>query len=264
MIGCRDFFIKSVIGCLLCCQPAFAGSGDLLLEESFDAIVASPVASKLLQHELIELAKDSGPDKSDAIRVSYVGYERGSKRVVVRYPLSKPVTEATLSYDVCFEEDFLWVHGGKLHGLGPKNPVTGGKPRHPEKWSARVTFKSDGHCATYLYDQHPDKTYGVGETSARYVFKKGKWHNVKLQVRLNDPGKANGHARVLVDGREAVFTRNMKFREAGGTDTDIQLLLFSTFHGGSSPRHAPVDEAGNPTTVHALFDNFKVTEGLGD
>ncbi|MEX0323974.1 MAG: polysaccharide lyase [Puniceicoccaceae bacterium] len=233
----------------------------VLLEESFDS-AASPLASRLIEHELISLARNRGPDGSDAIRVSYVGYERGSKRVVVRFPLADAVTAATLSYDVCFESDFIWVLGGKLHGLGPKTPVTGGRPRHPEKWSARVTFKSDGHCATYLYDQHPDKTYGIGDTSPVPVFKKGQWHRVTLEVKLNDAGVANGHARISVDGREVVFSKKIKFRESGVPDTDIQLFLFSTFHGGSSPRHAPVDEAGNTVTVHALFDNLQVTEGI--
>lgn len=253
-----------IIGLSVSWQLSLAASdkaSSVLLQESFDT-ADSPIASRLIEHELISLARNMGPDGSDAIRVSYVGYERGSKRVVVRFPLTDAVTEATLSYDVCFESDFIWVLGGKLHGLGPKTPVTGGRPRHPEKWSARVTFKSDGHCATYLYDQHPDKKYGIGETSPAPVFRKGQWHRVMLEVKLNDAGVANGHARISVDGREVVFSRKIKFRESGMPDTDIQLFLFSTFHGGSSPRHAPVDEAGNTTTVQALFDNFQVTEGI--
>lgn len=247
-----------------CFQPgldAQQNASSTLLHESFDG-PTSALASKLLRHELITLADNAGPDGSDAIRVRYVGFERGSKRVVVRYPLATIVTHATLSYDVCFENDFQWVRGGKLHGLGPAVPVTGGKPRHPEKWSARVTFKKDGHCATYLYDQHPDKTYGIGETSAVPVFRKGKWHRVTIEVKLNDPGVANGYARVFVDDRVMVFSRNVKFRGDGGLNTAIQQFLFSTFHGGSSPGHAPVDAAGNPTVVHALFDNFRVTGGI--
>ncbi len=258
-------FGRAAITLIDCAHSFLVGSvsaSPVLLEETFDLPTGSSFASKALAHDLISLAKGEGPDASNAIRVSYVGFERGSKRVVLRLPLARPTTEATLSYDVCFEQDFLWVISGKLHGLGPKIPVTGGKPRHPEKWSARVNFKRDGHCATYLYDQHPDKTYGIGETSASPVFEKGKWHTVTLELKLNDPGQANGHARILVDGRDALHSSHIKFRENGGIDTEIQLFLFSTFHGGSSPKYTPVDESGNPTTVHALFDNFRVTEGL--
>ena len=70
--------------------------------------------------------------------------------------------------------------------------------------------------------------------------------------------------RVLIDGKAAVKTEKVVFRGSGGRDTQIRQLLFSTFHGGQKPRWAPVDKEGNPTTVHALFDNFKVTNGIQD
>jgi hypothetical protein len=242
-----------------------AGESDcdgILFSEDFDASIQSGFLEQALKHEAISLAENAGPDGSNAIRVAYVGFERGSKRVVSKYPLTTPVKQATLSYDVCFEQDFRFVLSGKLHGLGPRVPVTGGRPRSPEKWSARVNFKKDGHCATYLYDQTLDKTYGIGETSANPVFKKGEWHRVALELTLNDPGKSNGSARILIDGRQAVLSEGICFRGIGGQDTDIQLFLFSTFHGGSSPKYTPVDEEGKPTTVHALFDNFRVIKGI--
>lgn len=48
----------------------------------------------------------------------------------------------------------------------------------------------------------------------------------------------------------------------GGPDTRIQYFLFSTFHGGNKPKWTPLDEKGKPSTVHALFDNFMVAEGI--
>jgi hypothetical protein len=39
-----------------------------------------------------------------------------------------------------FDQDWQWVLGGKLHGLGPEQPITGGNERLPTGWSARVTF----------------------------------------------------------------------------------------------------------------------------
>ncbi len=236
----------------------------ILVREGFDQEPATGLAGALLAHRHVSLAKGAGPDGSDAIRVAYVGFDKGSERVVVRFPLGAKLEQATLSYDVCFEKDFKWVTGGKLHGLGPKRPITGGQPRKPEGWSARVNFKADGHCATYLYDQNVARTYGVGAGSPGPVFRAGQWHHVVLQVGLNTPGQADGFARIFVDGREQVHSRGMQFRGVGGEDTLIQNLLFSTFHGGSSPGNAPRDEQGRTITVHALFDNFVVREGLAD
>jgi hypothetical protein len=234
----------------------------VLMREDFNKRDPKGFAAMALRHPKIQLAKEAGPDGSDAIRVAYVGYKRGSERVVFRYPRGSTVDRATLSFDVCFEKDFVWVRGGKLHGLGPKKPITGGKQRQPDGWSARVMFKQEGRSATYLYDQDKKKKYGVGRTSEKPVFVAGKWHHVVLQVQLNDPGKSNGSARILIDNEEATRSENIAFRGKGGDGTEIQQFLFSTFHGGSSPKYTPVDKKGNPITVHACFDNFVVMEGI--
>jgi len=235
---------------------------EVLLQEDFENPAEQLFAQRAIQHERIDYAPSGGVDGSAGIRVKYEGFDRGSQRVVVRYPLSSPVETATLSFDVLFEQDFQWVRGGKLHGLGPARPITGGKPRVPDGWSARATFKDDGHIATYLYDQNTTKKYGVGATSDAPVFSRDQWHHVTLQVQLNTPSKADGFSRVFVDGALAVHTKGVAFRGTSGPDTAITQILFSTFHGGSSPRYTPIDEHGKPTTVHARFDNFKVTAGL--
>ena len=234
----------------------------VLISEDFNETDKKGLAAAALRNPKITLAKQAGPDGSDAIRVAYVGYKRGSERVVFRYPIGAKVDEATLSFDVRFDRDFQWTHGGKLHGLGPRKPITGGKERKPDGWSARVMFKKDGRCATYLYDQDEKKKYGVGYTSGHPVFAAGKWHRVVLQVKLNDPGQSNGYARILIDGKEAVRSERIAFRGKGGDDTLLQQFLFSTFHGGNTSKWAPMDKNGQPTTVHAYFDNFTVVEGI--
>lgn len=91
----------------------------------FDRDMGTELVKQLLSHRHISLAKGGGPDGTDAIRVAYVGSEQGSERVIVRVPLGFATEVATLSFDVRFDRDFQWVKGGKLHGLGPKRPVTG-------------------------------------------------------------------------------------------------------------------------------------------
>lgn len=125
-----------------------------------------------------------------------------------------------------------------------------------------MMFEQDGKCSTYLYDQNTANKWGAGDTTEKPVFVAGHWHHVDLQVSLNDPGQPNGFARILIDGKPVVTTENVVFRGIGGPDTRIQYFLFSTFHGGNKPKWTPLDEKGKPTTVHALFDNFMVTEGI--
>ena len=233
-----------------------------LLEEDFDS--PGRFGSQLLNDHRVKLLRREGPDGSNAIRVAYVGSAEGSERVLLRFPLSRRVTEATLSFDVRFGEDFQWVKGGKLHGLGPDEPVTGGRERSPEKWSARLMFDGKGGSKSYLYEQSPDKKYGVGGSSKAPVFKKGVWHHVVMRVKLNSQGEADGTFSASVDGKEVNKETSVKFRGSDDRETLISTMLFSTFHGGNTPSFAPRDKDGKYTTVHADFDNFTVVEGTGD
>ena len=234
-------------------------AGEVLLKADFNE--SGGVSDGLLRNKHITLAEDKGPDGSNCIHVAYVGYERGSHRVTGRFPLSKGVTEATLTFDVMFEEDFQWVKGGKLHGLGPKHSITGGNERRPDGWSARMMWKQDGKLGTYLYDQDPKSKWGVGKTGAR-AFRAGKWHKVIYKVKLNDPGKKNGVVSIEVDRKRITSSRAIELRGVDGDHTLINHFLFSTFHGGHDPSWAPKDKKGGYVTVHAWFDNIVVTEGI--
>jgi len=253
-------FLLSILLSVIQIHAADTTSNRTLLTEDFNQGTSKGLAKTLLSHRDITLAKGAGPDGTDAIRVAYVGYPRGSHRVLARHPIGTKTDRATLSFDVCFDRDFQWTHGGKLHGLAPKNPITGGEDRHPQGWSARIMFEHGGRCATYLYDQDKTEKYGIGETSENPVFKAGKWHHVALQVALNDPKKNNGFARLLIDKKIVVTTENIAFREVGSPETRIQQFLFSTFHGGNKPKWTPLDKNGQPATVYAYFDNFVITD----
>lgn len=234
-----------------------------LIEGAIDLGRPSPWSTKLLAHPLVHPASGAGPGGADAIRVDYVGYERGSKRVVVGHRLPRSADEMTLCYHVRFAEDFQFVRGGKLHGLGPDEKVTGGQPMRPDGWSARVMFRAGGRLHTYLYTQDKDSKWGVGRPAEDFRFEKGRWHAVSIHVRLNSEAqKADGFTHVYVDGRRVIEHEGIRFRGQLGPATQISQALFSTFHGGNKPAWSPTDADGRFTTVHAWFHGLAVYEGL--
>ena len=250
----------SLLNLVASSQTTLSKEGDVLFQEDFNK-ESSGFAKRLISKKQVHLAKGKGPDGSDAIRVDYVGYSRGSERVVMGHPLKKKVTSATLSFDVMFDDKFQWVLGGKLHGLAPDQSITGGKDRKPDGWSARIMFKEKGRCAYYLYDQDPKMTWGREKTAQKPAFKSGKWQSVTLQVKVNEAGKSDGFSKIIIDGKEINEARGIEFRGIDGPQTAISQFLFSTFHGGHTERYAPKDSSRQFTTVHAYFDNFMVVEG---
>lgn len=237
-----------------------SSSGEVLFEETFEG-GNGRLAKRLIGKKQVTFAPGKGPDGSDAIKVAYIGTGKGSDRIVMGEDLSKAVQAATLSFDVMFDEDFQWVKGGKLHGLGPKKPVTGGAPRRPDGWSARMMFKEDGRLTYYVYDQDGRKKPGHAENRPRKAFKAGKWHNVVCKVIVNDAGEKNGKVEVFVDGRSISRMTKIELRGENSPETLITHFIFATFHGGGSPDWAPKDSSGKYTTVYAYYDNFKVVEG---
>jgi hypothetical protein len=238
-----------------------AAAAGTLLEENFDSVRTNGLYARCLESPYLEVVPGEGVDGTAGLKTTYVGYEQGSHRVGFRYPLGTALDEATLNYDVRFADDFLFVQGGKLHGLGPDKPVTGGRTMRPDGWSARATFKTDGGFSTYVYCQNKQGKYGQHIPAEDFSFQKDRYYAVSLHVRVNDPGQANGFMHVYVDGRQIIAHDGIEYRAADGDRTLITQFLFSTFHGGHTPPYAPIDKNGKYITVHAFFDNIAVYAG---
>ncbi len=214
------------------------------------------------QHSNVEPAPGEGVDGGTAALFTYVGSDVGSDRIVRRITLDERGTEYTLSYDVRFDEDFQFVRGGKLHGLGPDRVISGGQERRPDGWSARVNFAGGGGVRTYIYEQDGETQWGVGRSSSGFTFERGRYHAVSLHLKLNDPPEeANGFAHVHVDGEQVISHDDLRLRGEAGEHTHISQFLISTFHGGSSPEWAPMDEDGEYVDVYAWLDNIEVHRG---
>ena len=251
---------------LLCAGPgpALSQQRQLLFLETFNALTTTGGGSESSRPwfaaEHLRLIPGAGLDGSTALQVTYVPSSAGSERIAINLPLRRSVSRARLSFEVRFEDGFPFGRGGKLLGLGPLSPVTGGDPRRPDGWSARMMWREGGRLSTYLYEQLSSRRFGIGDVSALPVLEPGEWHIVTLDLRLNSPGQADGAALIEVDGRRVASSDGVLFGGRGsGAVVPIDQLLFHTFFGGSDPSYQPRDSQGQPITVTALFDNLRVT-----
>lgn len=226
--------------------------------ESFDSELSS-IGLSIAQHPLVSPIDSSGIDGSRAIRVTYQGYERGSRRVVLSPVLPSPAMSYELSFAVKFCDGFDFAKGGKLHGLGPRNPVTGGRPITPQGWSARLMFRQSGGLMTYVYHQDMPTKYGQTKLAPSFRFRPGRYYLVAMRVTLNEPVIAsNGKVEVWVNRTKLIEHTGLRFRATDGPDGMIQRLLFSTFHGGDSAEWAPRDAAGAYKEDCAYFDDWTI------
>lgn len=230
--------------------------------ETFDTATLTGTGQSIVDHSHTHLALRQGVNSSTALRVDYEGYERGSRRVVVS-PHIPPALEYELSYWVRFCDGFDFARGGKLHGLGPSKPITGGNEITPEGWSARLMFRRDGGLQTYIYHQDMQGRYGDTHIANDFTFVPGQYHHIEMQVALNQPASANnGRVSVAVDGEDLIEHTGLRFRAEAPELSQIQRLMFNTFHGGSSPEWAPRNADGSYKTDCAYFDTITLTPSL--
>lgn len=227
------------------------------VEESFDRNVTTAFGAAVVQDRHIRLAKGMGVNGSNAIRVDYVGNDQGSERVLVNYRLPRKSLEYALKFDVNFCPGFDFAKGGKLHGLGPERPVTGGGRLDASQWSARLMFRGDGGLQTYLYHQDMQERYGETITAKGFRFQPGQYYSIKYQLGLNSPPeKSNGYVRVFVNDKEVIRQDGIRFRANASPDSLISTLMFNTFHGGHNADWAPRNADGSYAVDCAYYDNF--------
>jgi len=235
---------------------------ELIFQIDFENDFENKNVEWMLKHESIELSEGEGINGSNAIKVKYEGYERGSKSVMRLFKLPYNLEEATLNYAVKFDEKFKFVKGGKLHGLVPENKIVGGRNMTLNGWSARANFKEDGKVASYIYYQNKPGKWGDGETSSSKIFTPGKYNDVAIYVKLNTPATSrNGVFEIWVDGNLIISHHSIKYRGTEEANTLISNFYFSTFHGGHSLKYAPTNNKGEFSNEYAWFDNFEVYKG---
>ncbi|XAG24805.1 hypothetical protein MRM62_00890 [bacterium 19CA03SA04] len=230
-------------------QPVFS--------ETFDGSLSN-FGQTIVANRWVERQSGIGVDGSSAIKVTYQGYEHGSERVLASTTIL-PAERYELSFDVRFCPDFQFVRGGKLHGLGPMNVVAGGNPIFDEGWGARLSFGIDGALGTYVYHQDLPGKFGTNRQIPNFRFETDRYYNLRMVLQLNKPAsESNGFVEIWVDGERRLIHDNLRLRASDSKDSQVQKILFNTFHGGSNETWAPMDEHGNFTQECAYFDNFVV------
>ena len=163
--------------------------------------------------------------------------------------------EMYFSYWVRFDDDFDFVLGGKLPGLG------GGVSfdDRTNEWSGRLMWREGGKAEFYLHtpaenDHNPGTRFWWNTEGFQATFIPGRWHHIEMRYRLNTPGQFDGLMEGWFDGVKAARYNAFYFRDAPTSSAQIAWVFFSTFFGGSSSDiwQARKDE-------HATFDEFIVS-----
>lgn len=256
---------------LLCCAgtllagaapPSHAdcSDNDALISEDAGGLDQLPSSPSTVNPQYLEFVRAGGAAGAKAMRITYTGSPIGSARFGSNVRLRKPSREASLTYTVRFEKDFQFVRGGKLPGLGPEKPITGGRPVDASGWSVRTVFRSDATLGLYIYHQDMKQPYGsAGTILASRPLALDVDHAVELRVTLNSaPSAFDGSARLFIDGQLTEEARKLRFFSSEPPAL-ISRLLFHTFFGGSDPSYAPRID-GKYATVHAVFDHIKACD----
>jgi hypothetical protein len=213
----------------------------------------------------------NGPDEGRLEVDEQIAYGGSGKSVRILYPqggqqsggsgaqwfidLKGEYDELYMSYWVRFDEDFDFVLGGKLPGLG--GGVSFDDRTH--EWSGRLMWREDGKAEFYIHvpaenDYDPGDRFWWNTEGFQATFIPGCWHHIELHYILNTPGRFDGLAEGWFDGVKAASYPGFYFRDAPTASARIAWVFFSTFFGGSSSDiwQAVKDE-------HARFDEFIVS-----
>ncbi|AYV84689.1 MAG: hypothetical protein Hyperionvirus34_13 [Hyperionvirus sp.] len=165
-------------------------------------------------------------------------------------------------YKVLFPLDFDFVKGGKLPGLyGGKPGACGGK-KITEGFSCRIMWRSEGKAELYIYvpiNQHPDfahmatsrEIYGTSIDAKDFVFTRGTFHTIRMELKLNTSNSFNGILKLYIDNKCYIDYNKMNY-----SDTASQLIngiFFNTFFGGCTKEWASTKD------TYAHFKDFKLS-----
>ncbi|KEI41007.1 polysaccharide lyase family 14 protein [Mixia osmundae IAM 14324] len=216
-------------------------------------------------------ASDDYVNKNNSLKALYPKgtWSPGNKPVggfgfnAIPMPISGS-NNVSLAYSVFFPKDFDFVLGGKLPGLYGGHTACSGGVAAEDCFSTRLMFRKNGMGELYLYAARDkqvealctlpplswcDAVYGMSIGRGSWTFKTGEWTNIRQDIWLNTPGKANGGFNIWVNDElklhsDTVFYRGARGASSGTVKVGGYVLLFdSKVNPGFSTFPAP---AGAP------------------
>ncbi|MEO1235195.1 MAG: polysaccharide lyase [Planctomycetota bacterium] len=197
-----------------------------------------------------------------SLKITYPAYQSGSSstgaQFQVNFPNGAKYTELYCEYDFRFSGGFQWKEGGKMPGLGGGGfTATGGTLADGYNgFSSRLMWRKNGTIAAYVYrvNRPAGTSYGEDfffeENGQRVTLSPNRWYRVKMRVRLNQVGSADGRITCWLDGTQVLDRGGIEWRKTN--NLKIDNFMFSTFPGGGSG-----DSLFYPTqTQQAWFDNL--------
>jgi len=182
--------------------------------------------------------------RGKVLKVHYPKGVVGPKNGGIQF--DKPIEESEeyyLDYYLKFDDNFEFVHGGKLPGLtcGGEKFTGGIHPNNGEGWSARYMWVEEGEIIVYFYHMDMKNKWGDA-VRLNTKFKPGQWYRITQYIKVNSEDNFDGKMYVWIDGKRILENENVRYRIA--PLGEINSFYFSTFFGGNTYDWAPKkDEA---------------------
>lgn len=250
--------------------PAPPPSGNVLWRDKFDSAangrlnvvsgpaILGPTAAPTNGGDFAHASIHTDPDGGKFIRHSIPAGSLGP--FIVSPKLTRDVEHAVLEYEVRFDDNFDWRWGGKLPGLVGVTPgisifaPTSGRTDRTVGFSTRLMWHgrgddgsrpfegklgpipagTDNQLVTYAYAPYPQPSYSSygWQTSLKQEMRRGSWHRIAMEVRLNTVGSRNGVYRVWVDDKLQYSAADWEFRTR--SDVKINAVLYDIHRGGGT------------------------------
>jgi hypothetical protein len=161
-------------------------------------------------------------------------------------------------YKVKFEKGFDWRQGGKLPGLAGGDKPGGGR-HSDEGFSSRIMWREKGTMHQYVYYPKDESHYGRGfwwnnlcsKKIEQLKFKPGKWHTIKMKIKMNNNWRDPGYIISWLDGK-LVLHQDIDLRSKN-TKGGVESFIFTVFFGGNDKSFAPKKDC------KIYFDDFIIS-----
>ncbi|KAI5479287.1 alginate lyase, polysaccharide lyase family 14 protein [Pseudohyphozyma bogoriensis] len=155
-------------------------------------------------------------------------------------------TNLSFAYSIFFPKGFDFVKGGKLPGLYGGAKACSGGSEAENCFSTRMMWRTGGAGELYLYAPRAkqvdalctlpplsfcNSVYGMTIGRGSWYFKTGEWTQLRQDIWLNTPGKADGGFNIWVNGdlvlhSDSVYYRNSAAGKLANGTADNPIPLF--------------------------------------